>query len=78
MIHNFNCEAFVRAKSLDDFGDVKIDFLDHIEKEFEDQLFHYIMLVDMAIFYFKFAFMFSRASGKLSNLISMASHFMYA
>jgi hypothetical protein len=32
----FGCETFVGVKHLDDFGDVKTNFLDHIEKEFED------------------------------------------
>jgi hypothetical protein len=38
--------------SLDDFGDVEVDFLSHIEKEFEDQLYHHVTLVDMAYFDF--------------------------
>jgi len=33
---HFGYEAFVGVKRLVDFGDVKTDFLDHIEKEFED------------------------------------------
>jgi len=37
---------------LDDFGDVEIDFLDQIEKEFKDQLDHYVKFVDMKNFYF--------------------------
>jgi hypothetical protein len=46
----FSCQAFVRAKSFDDFGDVEVDFLDQIEEEFEDQLDHYVELVDMTHF----------------------------
>jgi hypothetical protein len=38
------------AKSFDDFGDVEVDFLDQIEEEFEDQLDHYVELVDMTNF----------------------------
>jgi hypothetical protein len=39
--------------SLDDFGDVEANFLDHIEEEFENQLDHYVELVGMANFDFK-------------------------
>ncbi len=37
---------------LDDFGEVKANFLDHIEKEFENQLAHYVELIDIAYFDF--------------------------
>jgi hypothetical protein len=47
---HFSCQAFVRAKSFDDFGVVEVDFLDQIEEEFEDQLDHYVELVDMTNF----------------------------
>ncbi len=47
---HFSCQAFVRAKSFDDFGDVEVDFLDQIEEEFEDQLDHYVELVDITNF----------------------------
>jgi hypothetical protein len=36
--------------SLDDFGDVEVNFLSHIEKEFESQLYHHVKLLDMAYF----------------------------
>jgi hypothetical protein len=47
---HFSCQTFLRVKSFDDFGDVEIDFLDQIEEEFEDQLDHYVELVDMTNF----------------------------
>ncbi len=47
---HFSCQTFVMAKSFDDFGDVEVDFLDQIEEEFEDQLDHYVKLVDMTNF----------------------------
>jgi hypothetical protein len=34
--------------SLDDFGDVEANFLDHIEEEFENQLDHHVELIDIA------------------------------
>jgi hypothetical protein len=37
---------------LDDFRDVEAKFLDHIEKEFENQLDHYVELIDIAYFDF--------------------------
>jgi len=40
-------------------------------------LYHYVELVDMVVLIFTFTFMFSKASGTLSNLISMTCHFMY-
>jgi hypothetical protein len=49
---HFGCEAFVGAKSFDDFGDVEAKFLDPIEEEFEDQVNHYFKLVDMVAFDF--------------------------
>jgi hypothetical protein len=48
------CKAFVGAKSLDDLEDVKANFLNQIEEEFENQLDHYIEFVDMAYFAFMF------------------------
>jgi hypothetical protein len=50
---HFGCEAFVGAKSLDDFGDVEAKFLDQIEEEFENQVDHYVKLVDMVAFDFQ-------------------------
>jgi hypothetical protein len=45
------CEAFVWAKSLNDLGDVKPNFLNQIEEDFETQLDHYVVeFVDMAYF----------------------------
>jgi hypothetical protein len=38
--------------SLDDFGDVEVNFLNHIEKDFESQLYCHVKLVDMAYFDF--------------------------
>ncbi len=50
---HFGCETFVGAKSLDDFGDVEAKFLDQIEEEFENQVDHYVKLVDMVAFDFQ-------------------------
>jgi len=63
--------------SLDDFGEVEANFLDHIEEEFENQLDRYVELSDIA--YFDFDFFFKCLISKLHvvNLISMVSHFMY-
>ncbi len=36
------CKAFVGAKSLDDLEDVKANFLNQIEEEFENQLDCYV------------------------------------
>ncbi len=49
---HFGCEAFVGAKSFDGFGDVEAKFLDQIEEEFEDQVDHYVKLVDKVAFDF--------------------------
>jgi hypothetical protein len=49
---HFGCEAFVGAKSLDNFVDVKVDLKNQIEEEFEDQLDHYVQFVDMIDFDF--------------------------
>jgi len=38
--------------SLDGFGVVEANFLDHIEEEFENQLNHYVELIDIAYFDF--------------------------
>jgi hypothetical protein len=45
----FNIE---RNVFFDDFGDAKTIFQNHIEEEFENQLDHYIELVDMTNFDF--------------------------
>jgi hypothetical protein len=37
-----------KSVSLDDFGDVEANFLHHIEEEFENQLYHYVEVVDIA------------------------------
>jgi hypothetical protein len=42
----------VGIKSLDDFGDVEAKFLDQIKEEFEDQVDHYVKLVDTVAFDF--------------------------
>jgi hypothetical protein len=42
--------SIVGVKSLDDFGDVEAKFLDQIKEEFEDQVDHYVKLVDMVAF----------------------------
>jgi hypothetical protein len=54
-------------------GDVKPNFLNQIEEEFENQLDRYVEFVDMTYF----ASMFSKASDMWTNLISMASHFRF-
>jgi hypothetical protein len=41
-----------KSVSLDDFGEVEASFLDHIEGEFENQLDHYVELIDIAYFDF--------------------------
>ncbi len=63
--------------SLDDFKDVEIKILDQIEKEFENQPIRslFLSLLTWQIFISRFSFIFSKGSG--SNLIEMASHFMY-
>ncbi len=38
--------------SLDDFRDVEANFLNHIEEEFENQLDHYVELIDITYFDF--------------------------
>ncbi len=47
------CPILRRYVSFDDFGDVETNFLNHIEKEFENQLDHYVELVDMTNFDFQ-------------------------
>ncbi len=44
--------SIVGIKSLDDFGDVEAKFLDQIKEEFEDQVDHYVKLVDTVAFDF--------------------------
>jgi hypothetical protein len=46
------CPILKKNVSFDDFGDAKTIFLNHIEKEFENQLDHYVDLVDMTYFDF--------------------------
>jgi len=41
-----------KSVSLDDFGDVETNFLDHIEEKLENQLDHYVELIDIAYFDF--------------------------
>jgi len=36
-----------KSVSLDDFGEVEVNFLDHIDEEFENQLNHYVELIDI-------------------------------
>ncbi len=36
-----------KSVSLDDFGDVEANFLNHIDEEFENQLCHYAELIDI-------------------------------
>ncbi len=38
--------------SLDDFGEVEANFLNQFEQEFENQLDHYVELIDIAYFDF--------------------------
>ncbi len=45
-----------KSVSFDDFGDVEANFLDHIEKEFENQSDHYVELINIAYFDFKICF----------------------
>ncbi len=64
--------------TLDDFRDVEADFLNWIEEEFENQLDYYVDILSLLIWQiliFRFAFMFNRASGMLSDLISMAFNY---
>jgi hypothetical protein len=42
--------------SFDDFGEVEANFLNHIEEEFENQLNHYVELIDIAYFDFYICF----------------------
>jgi len=46
--------------SLDDFGEVETNFLDRIEEEFENQLFHYVEFIEIAYFDFYIFFMFNK------------------
>jgi len=49
-----------------------------MELEFENQLNHYVEFGDKVKFwFFRYVFMFRRASGMLSILISMTFDFMY-
>jgi hypothetical protein len=48
----FDCETFVGVKFFDDFENVETKFLDQIEEEFEDQLNHYVELIDITYFDF--------------------------
>jgi len=41
-----------KSLSFDDFGDVETNFLDHIVEEFENQLHHYVELIDITYFDF--------------------------
>jgi hypothetical protein len=41
-----------KSASLNDFEDIEANFLNHIEKEFENQLDHYVELIDIAYFDF--------------------------
>jgi hypothetical protein len=46
------CPILRRYVLFDDFEDVETNFLNHIEKEFENQLDHYVELVDTTNFDF--------------------------
>jgi hypothetical protein len=62
--------------SLHDFGEVEANFLDRTEKEFENQLYLYVELIDIAYFDF-YIFLCLISKLHVVNLISMVFHFMY-
>jgi hypothetical protein len=67
-----------KCVSLHDLKNVEVNFWDQIEKEFENQLNHYGWACWHDIFWFlDLHLCLVKANEMLSNLISIASHFMY-
>ncbi len=75
--HCAKCPVFKKDVFLMILRMLEIDFLYQIEEDFENQLYHYFELIDMAYLNLRFAFMFSKTIGMLSNFISMTFRFMY-